>query len=119
PECRAKLGHFGCLETMASPQAMLESLNLDVGSQEEIRRGLAELGRLATQGDSAASDALAYSGDALGKFIATVIATNDPGRVVIYADEKLADDAYRSAQIFQHAVDAAVASASSKDDRIQ
>src|SRR6185437_3828171 len=30
PECRAKLGHFGCLETMASPQAMLESLNLDV-----------------------------------------------------------------------------------------
>ena len=118
-ECRAKLGHAGCLEAVASVQTMLERLDIKADTPSDVQRGYIELGRLAQLNDGLAAGALRDSGAALGRFIAGLIATNDPGRVVIYADEYLADDANRAAQLFQGAVEHGVDSASSKDDRVE
>jgi hypothetical protein len=60
------------------------------------------------------------AGQALGQFVSVLVATTDPGRVIIYAFPELADEVnYESAMRFQAAVDHGFEVASSKGDQLE
>jgi predicted NBD/HSP70 family sugar kinase/transcriptional regulator with XRE-family HTH domain len=117
--CRARLGHQGCLETVASAQALLQRLGLPADTKTEVRRHLAELDRLAKNDAAEVREALHNAGAALGRFIGGVITTNDPGRIAIYANDELVETDHAAAEVFQQGVTLGIDEYTAKDDGVE
>ena len=87
---RCACGNLGCLETLASSNALLrrfgELAGAGSGSVESVRRKGKRVGAIATaarRGDPSALQAMAEVGDSLGTGIATLITILNPQLVVI------------------------------------
>ena len=106
PPCRAGLDHAGCLDTLSSAQAILDALNIPVGSTtSEIEYGLAKVNELVEREDRRAIEVLRDAGLYLGRFLASTVVLLDPARAVLYAHRPLADAIrYASAAAFQEGV---------------
>jgi predicted NBD/HSP70 family sugar kinase len=119
PDCRTHLGHRGCLETVASLNAIFDRLKLPHQSAAETEEAFRELAARAHDDNEETIDALKEAGEALGRFVTSVININDPGRISIYAHWPLADPDQKSAVYFQTAVDEVVAESTTAGDRLE
>ncbi|MEU1458109.1 ROK family protein [Streptomyces avermitilis] len=91
-QCRC--GGYGCLETLATPQAIALGLGLqEVKWHEAIDR--------AEKGDAAAEKAFREAGDFLGRALATLVATVDPEKVyLLWENESLDPAQHRAAELY-------------------
>jgi predicted NBD/HSP70 family sugar kinase len=77
PICRC--GNRGCLETIASPTAVAALLEHSLGEPVSVQRLL----ELVAEGHRGASRAVAEAGDAVGRVVAMIVNTFNPGLVVV------------------------------------
>lgn len=114
--CRAGFPHFGCLETVASARAILETLGLIQQSpsskgqtpvpmsSRDLETGLTSANSLVERRDKDATDAFLRAGEMVGWFVATTTTLIDPARVVLYGHRELTEPyQYESAKVFQDA----------------
>jgi glucokinase len=107
PPCGAGLRHQGCLETLASAQAILATLGIPAGSAFQLESGLDAANDRIREGDGKAAQVFYEAGEALGRFLASSIVLLDPTRAVLYAHPQLARSKdYESAREFQRGVQA-------------
>jgi predicted NBD/HSP70 family sugar kinase/transcriptional regulator with XRE-family HTH domain len=112
--CRAGFPHVGCLETVASARAILETLGLiqqppsSEGqapvpmSSSDLEKGLTSANSLVERQDKDATEAFRHAGEMVGWFLATTTALIDPARVVLYGQRELTEPyQYASAKVFQ------------------
>lgn len=118
-ECRSRLGHRGCLETVASARGIVQLFGLTSESKGEIHDSLQDLAERARRDDESVHEAFRTAGVALGRFIGGVITINDPGRIAIYADDLLVRSSYVTAQEFQRGVSLGIDEYTAKDDGVE
>jgi predicted NBD/HSP70 family sugar kinase len=91
PECTC--GNRGCLETVASDDAVLRKIGADGGGYATIEEAVAA----ARNGDSRAAAAFDTMGGALGRGLATLCNLVNPGRIVLAGERADAFDLFGEA----------------------
>jgi predicted NBD/HSP70 family sugar kinase len=91
PECTC--GNRGCLETLASDDAVLRKIAADGGGYATIGEAVAA----ARNGDSRAAAAFDTMGEALGRGLATLCNLVNPGRIVLAGERADAFDLFGEA----------------------
>jgi predicted NBD/HSP70 family sugar kinase len=86
-------GNRGCLETLASDDAVLHRIAEDGGGFSDIEEAVAA----ARDGDGRAVSAFAAMGDALGRGLATLCNLVNPGRIVLAGERAGAFDLFGDA----------------------
>ncbi|PZS32693.1 MAG: hypothetical protein DLM59_07635 [Pseudonocardiales bacterium] len=108
PACRSGR-HRGCLESVASTAAILDSISHPEQRLAASRRGsgfdLKHAAALAQSGDTSTLTALVRAGNAIGDVLSPMIALTDPARIVIYGPRELVDiPTHDSARSFMGAI---------------
>jgi predicted NBD/HSP70 family sugar kinase len=105
--CRAGFNHRGCVETVASAIAILNSIGqAEPKTTLALEKGLAAANSRVEQGDQDAASAFRVAGEAIGRFLSTVITLIDPERLFVYGHGELTDKGrYQSAEVFQDGID--------------
>jgi len=107
PRCRC--GNTGCVESLASDEAILNRVIAATGRAD---LDLAAAARLAREGDQGATAAFTAAGDALGRALAIVANLLNPHRIVLSGEGLVASDLFESVAretFAQHAFGQAVA----------
>ena len=95
--CRCAPGARGCLETLASPAAIVRyAAEHGAGRPSSLR----DVARLAGRGDVAGSTAFHRAGAALAKVMADVVTIVGPRRIVLFGPAELVDVTKASARLF-------------------
>lgn len=92
PTCRC--GNIGCVEALASDEAILTRVRTATGRAHLDLRGAV---RLAREGDPAATGAFTTAGDALGRALAVVANLLNPHRIVLSGEGLAASDLFEQA----------------------
>jgi predicted NBD/HSP70 family sugar kinase len=111
PGLPCRCGNRGCLETIASEEAICESIGRQTGSEPE---SITVAAQLAQDGNEAAVTAFHRAGTMLGRALSIVLNLLNPSRVILFAIPELTDpDRYpASAGRFLNGLDEAVRSSS-------
>jgi predicted NBD/HSP70 family sugar kinase/transcriptional regulator with XRE-family HTH domain len=105
PLCRSGR-HHGCLESLASAEAIMRAA---AGASEIGQELLSIVAEQAAVAGSDAAAAFAKAGDAIGTVIATAAALHDPARIVVYGLPELTDTAvFESARLLVSAMNNAL-----------
>lgn len=104
-ECSSGYPHRGCVETVATPAAILKKLRLPSFTKKQRRRELEELNQ---SGDLPAEvkDLFRSAGESLRKAVSDLVLVVDPAQVVIFVEETLSNrDQYETAELYQKGFD--------------
>lgn len=107
-QCRQGLDHRGCLETVASPEGILQTLGLPADTTDARKRSMAQANDMISRGEMDVRNVFIEAGRAVGRLYAMTIGMVDPAQSVIYADEYLANDRHATARAFRHGVQEAL-----------
>jgi predicted NBD/HSP70 family sugar kinase len=92
PRCRC--GNSGCVETIASEEAILRRVRAATGRAD---LDITEAARLAREGDDGAAAAFTGAGEALGRALAIVANLVNPHRIVLSGEGIAASDLFETA----------------------